>query len=69
MSFIHQKKVKQRLKRVITFILLFYVMINASLYLLQDKILFRPTVLEQDYQYKFNYDFEELFLKTDENIK
>ena len=68
MSFIHQKKVKQRLKRVITFILLFYVMINASLYLLQDKILFRPTVLEQDYQYKFNYDFEELFLKTDENV-
>ena len=66
MSFIHQKKVKQRLKRFLAFILLFYVMINASLYLLQDKILFRPTVLEQDYKFKFANNFEELFLRVDE---
>jgi hypothetical protein len=66
MSFIHQKKVKLRLKRLIAFILLFYVMINASLYLLQDKILFRPTVLAQDYQFDFSHNFEELFLNPDE---
>jgi pimeloyl-ACP methyl ester carboxylesterase len=66
MSFIHQKKVKQRLKRFITFILLFYIMISASLYLLQDKILFRPTVLAQDYQYEFKHKFEEVFINTDE---
>ncbi|MEZ4780092.1 MAG: alpha/beta hydrolase [Flavobacteriaceae bacterium] len=42
-------------------------MINASLYLLQDKILFRPTVLEQNHQFQFTHKFEELFLKTDEN--
>ena len=65
MSFIHQKKVKPRLKRVVTFMLLLYVMINASLYLLQDKILFRPTVLAQDHQFVFNHNFEELFLETD----
>ena len=66
MLFIHQKKVKQRLKRFITFILLFYIMISASLYLLQDKILFRPTVLAQDYQYEFKHKFEEVFINTDE---
>jgi len=66
MSFIHQKKVKQKLKRFITFTLLFYVMINASLYLFQDKILFRPTVLEQGYQFEFAHNFEEVFLKVDE---
>jgi fermentation-respiration switch protein FrsA (DUF1100 family) len=67
MSFIHQKKAKRRLKRFITLMLIFYVMISASLYLLQDKILFRPTVLEQDYQFEFAHDFEEVFLKVDED--
>ena len=66
MSFIHQKKIKQRFKRFISFVLLFYIMISASLYLLQDKILFRPTVLEQDYQFEFAHDFEELFLTVEE---
>ena len=42
-------------------------MINASLYLLQDKILFRPTVLEQNYPFEFEHKFEEVFLKTEEN--
>lgn len=67
MSFTHQKKVKQRLKRFIAFILLIYVMINASLYLFQDRILFRPTVLEQNYQFEFAHNFEELFLETEAN--
>lgn len=65
MSFIHQKKVKQRLKRFLTFILILFIVISASLYILQDKILFRPTVLEQDYQFQFSHKFDELFLKTD----
>ncbi|PTM11529.1 MAG: alpha/beta hydrolase [Bacteroidetes bacterium] len=66
MSFIHQKKVKQRLRRFLTFAFILYVMINTSLYLLQDKILFRPTVLDQEYQFEFANKFEEVFLKTDE---
>jgi fermentation-respiration switch protein FrsA (DUF1100 family) len=67
MSFIHQKKIKQKLKRFTAFILLIYVMINASLYLLQDKILFRPTVLEQSHQFQFTHKFEEVFLTTEEH--
>lgn len=64
---IHQKKAKQRLKRFVALILLIYVMINASLYILQDKILFRPTVLDQNYQFEFAHNFEELFLDTKAN--
>ncbi|VAV82859.1 FIG00652518: hypothetical protein [hydrothermal vent metagenome] len=42
-------------------------MITTSLYFFQEKILFRPTVLAQDYQYNFSYPFEELFLKTEDD--
>lgn len=43
-------------------------MIGASLYFLQEKLLFLPTVLEQDYQYEFANPFEELFLKPSEDV-
>ncbi len=45
-----------------------YVMIGSALYFFQEKILFLPTTLEQDYQYESDYPFEELFLKTDEDV-
>ena len=43
-------------------------MIGASLYFLQEKLLFLPTVLEQDYQYEFNYPFEEVFLEPADDV-
>ena len=67
MSIIVPKKLKQGLKKAIIIILGLYVMIGMALYLLQEKILFRPTVLQQDYKFEFSYPYEELFLKTDEN--
>ena len=42
-------------------------MIGTVLYFLQEKMLFLPTVLEQDYTYNFKHNFEELFLKPNEN--
>ncbi|MCF6295790.1 MAG: lysophospholipase [Flavobacteriaceae bacterium] len=41
-------------------------MIGASLYFLQEKLIFLPTTLPQDYAYNFSYPFEELFLKSDD---
>ncbi len=41
-------------------------MIGASLYFLQEKLLFLPTTLPQDYTYQFEYPFEEVFLNTSE---
>ena len=66
MSSIHQRKIKTILKKILFVLIGLYIMVGTSLYFLQEKLLFMPTVLAQDYQYQFNYPFEELFLKTDE---
>jgi len=68
MSSIPQNRQKQRLKKVLSVLLILYVMIGASLYFLQEKIMFFPTVLEQDYSFEFNHPFEELFLKPTEDV-
>jgi len=51
-----------RFKKAIYFLIFFYVMIGASLYFLQEKLIFFPSTLPQDYTYNFSYPFEELFL-------
>ncbi len=62
-----QKKVKQRLRRAGVVLISLYIMIGALLYFLQEKMLFHPTVLPQDFKFEFSYPFEELYLKTDNN--
>ncbi|HEX9826283.1 MAG TPA: alpha/beta hydrolase [Flavobacteriaceae bacterium] len=66
MSFIQQNKINPRLKKILYILLGLYVMISTTLYFLQEEMLFLPTVLAQDYQYQFEFPFEELFLKTEE---
>lgn len=68
MSFIQQEKIKRILKGILVLLLGFYIMIGTSLYFLQERMLFMPTVLAQDFQYQFNHSFEELFLKTDKDV-
>ena len=67
MLFIHRKKRNKRLKKALIIVLGLYIMIGTSLYFLQENFLFRPTVLSQDYTFKFSNDFEELFFKTDDH--
>lgn len=59
-----ESHIKEKLKKMLLVIVAMYIMIGASLYFLQERILFIPTVLPQDFQYEFNRPFEELFLKT-----
>lgn len=61
------KRKSQIFKKLLLVALGLYIMIGTSLYLLQEKLLFHPTVLAQDYKYSFKYPFEELFLKTDDD--
>ncbi|MDD7888189.1 alpha/beta hydrolase [Flavivirga sp. 57AJ16] len=42
-------------------------MIGTLLYFMQEKMLFHPTVLSQDFKFEFSYPFEELFFKTDDH--
>lgn len=62
-----QNKRIQKLKKAILILLGLYVMIGTSLYFIQEKILFRPTVLPQNYVYQFSRPFEEVFLKTEDD--
>ena len=67
MSFIRQKRLKNKL-RLLTFgLLAVYLMIGTALYFLQEKIIFRPTVLNQTHVFKFSHPFEELFLKANDD--
>ncbi|MBN4070242.1 alpha/beta hydrolase [Olleya sp. AH-315-F22] len=59
----------QRFKKAIYFLIFFYVMIGASLYFLQEKLIFLPTTLPQDYAYNFSYPFDELFLTAEDGAK
>jgi len=67
MSYTRQKTIKQRLKKAVIIGLSLYVMVGTSLYLLQEKILFRPTVLAQEYNFNFSHPFEELFIETNDD--
>lgn len=64
MLYTHQKKGKTKLKKFLLLLLGFYIMIGTALYLIQEKLIFLPTVLEQDYIFEFKHSFEEVFLKT-----
>ncbi len=67
MSFIRQKRIKRKIKQAGFGLLVIYLMIGTALYFLQEKILFRPTVLNRTHVFKFSHPFEELFLKTDDH--
>lgn len=54
----------RKYKKAVWFLFLIYVMISASLYFLQEKLIFLPTPLEQEYVFKFEHDFEEVFLSA-----
>ncbi|MEY8847812.1 alpha/beta hydrolase [Psychroserpens sp. XS_ASV72] len=68
MSSIPQNRLRRRLKRILKILLILYVMITASLYFLQEKLLFLPTSLDQEYEYSFKYPFEEVFLKPSDKV-
>ncbi len=63
------KPLKRRLKKIAFGCITLYIMILTSLYVLQEKLLFLSTTLEQDYQYQFDYNFEELFLNTNDDAR
>ncbi|MBT8324158.1 MAG: alpha/beta hydrolase [Winogradskyella sp.] len=57
-------KKSRKLKGLLIILLSLYLMLGSSLYFLQEKLIFRPTPLDQDFVYSFNHNFEELFFNT-----
>ena len=56
----------KRVKKAAFSLIILYLMIGASLYFFQEKLIFRPTKLSQDFAFKFSNEFEELFLKSED---
>ena len=66
MSNTAQNRLKQTLKKAILVLLSIYIMVISLLYFLQEKMLFLPSVLDQNYTYNFEQPFEELFLNMED---
>jgi len=61
-----EKQKMQRFKKGVYSLIILYIMIGTSLYFFQEKLIFRPTTLPQDYTFNFLNPFEELFLKAED---
>ncbi|MDC8001742.1 alpha/beta fold hydrolase [Aequorivita todarodis] len=60
---------KPRLKKFLIAIASLYIIIFIGLYFLQEKMIFMPDSLPQDYSYTFPGNFEEINLKTADGAK
>lgn len=56
-----------RAKKIVKTVVILFVMLNVGLYFFQEKLIFHPEKLQQDYKYTFDKKFEEVNLKTDDN--
>ncbi len=54
------------LKIAIVILLVAYVIIGLSIYLLQEKLIFLPEELSQDFEYEFTVPFEEHFIEMED---
>lgn len=66
MCAILQNVAMQRFKRIVRVLLFIYVLTTLMLFFLQEKLIFLPTILPQDYAYSFSHDFDEVNLKADD---
>ncbi len=59
----------RKIKRFLFFILFGGIIIVMAAYLLQEKFIFLPTKLQQDYVYDFGNEHEELFIDTPDGAR
>ena len=70
MSFTAQKNRNVTIiKRAIFIVFGLYIMIGSLLVTFQEKIIFRPTKLDQDYTYAFKTSFKEFYVKAPDGAK
>ena len=65
MSYTVRRKAGNKLSRVLIALIILYTVIAGTLYFLQERFIFRPTPLAQNYSFSFNHEFEEVFLETE----
>jgi len=57
----------RKFSRIAWTVLSVYLLLSMMLYLLQERMIFLPTKLPQDYEYTFRHEFEELNLRSKDN--
>ncbi len=53
----------------ITYIILAYIAILVIIYLIQDRLIFKPEKLSKDFQYKYDIPFKELFFEIEPGVQ
>jgi len=59
---------KMSIIKILIILSIAYIVICGLLYLLQEKFIFFPEKLEREYQFGFSQAFEELYIKTEDNV-
>lgn len=54
------------LKTILILILVLYLLVGLFLFLFQERLIFRSTTLDQDYEFQFDADFDEINLEMDD---
>ena len=53
----------------IIYIIIGYLVLLAVAYLVQERFIFKPEKLQQDFKYKYDAPFKELFFEVDEGVR
>jgi len=59
---------KKLIFRIITILAIFYIVICGFLYFFQEHMIFRPEKLPADYKFEFNQNFQEINIRTVDNV-
>ena len=54
---------------ILLYIIIGYIVITAIIYLMQEKLIFKPEKLKASFQYKYDMPFEELFFDVAPGVR
>ena len=60
---------KKTILKIFTTIFIFYVSLCGLLFVFQEKLIFFPEKLDQNFKFSFQQKFEEVFIKSSDNIQ
>ena len=59
---------KKQILKILKIVVITYIIICGLLYFFQEKLIFFPEKLSKEYKFDFNRNFEEINIKTKDNI-
>lgn len=62
-------KIKKILIRFSLIVLSLYIILCGSFYFFQERFIFHPDTLDKNHIYRFNQDFEEIYIDTEDGLK